>query len=146
MIYKVIDFLRHRARLRRWDPDLARGRRGEDLAHRYLRSRGFTVVARNYRPRSSRGEIDVIAWDGSVLVFVEVKSRASADFEAPDRAVDRDKQDHLVRTAQAYLARTGIPWTSVRFDIVSVVFDKPPALTHIEDAFAKNTFGTRGSL
>ena len=146
MIYELIDFLRHRARLRRWDPDLARGRRGEDLAHRYLRSRGFTVIARNYTPRSSRGEIDVIAWDGSALVFVEVKSRASADFETPDRAVDQDKQTHLIRTAEAYLARTGTPWTSVRFDIVSVVFGKPPTLTHIEDAFAKNTFRTRGPL
>jgi putative endonuclease len=146
MIYKLIDLLRHRGRLRRWDPDLAQGRRGEDLAHRYLRSRGFTVVARNYRPRSSRGEIDVIAWDGSVLVFVEVKSRANAEFEAPDRAVDQDKQTLLIRTAQAYLARTGTPWTSVRFDIVSVVFGKPPMLTHIEDAFAKNEFRAKGSL
>jgi putative endonuclease len=146
MIYQLIDLLRHRGRLRQWDPDLAQGRRGEDLAHRYLRSRGFTIVARNYRPRSSRGEIDVIAWDGAVLVFVEVKSRANAGFEAPDRAVDEDKQTHLIRAAQAFLARTGIPWSSVRFDIVSVVFGKPAVVTHIADAFAKNAFPSQGSL
>jgi putative endonuclease len=146
MIYKLIDLLRHRGRLRRWDPDLAQGRRGEDLAHRYLRSRGFTIVARNYRPRSSRGEIDVIAWDGSVLVFVEVKSRANTDFGTPDEAVDHDKQTHLIRAAQAYLARTGTRWTSVRFDIVSVVFGQPPLVTHITDAFAKNEFQPTGSL
>jgi putative endonuclease len=146
MIYKLMDLVRHRGRLRRWDPDLAQGRRGEDLAHRYLRSRGFTVVARNYTPRSSRGEIDIIAWDGSLLVFVEVKSRANTDFGTPDRAVDQDKQTQLIRTAQAYLARTGIPWTSVRFDIVSVVFGKPPAVTHIQDAFAKNAVRARGPL
>jgi len=103
-------------------------------------------VARNYRPRSSRGEIDVIAWDGSVLVFVEVKSRANTEFGTPDEAVDQDKQTHLIRAAQAYLARTGTRWTSVRFDIVSIVFGKPPLVTHIADAFAKDEFQSAGSL
>ena len=55
------------------------GRIGEDLAHRHLRRHGCTVVARNYRTRSGSGEIDVVAWEGEKLVFVEVKTRATAE-------------------------------------------------------------------
>ena len=51
------------------------GRAGEDLAHRWLRSHSFIVVARNWRPPQGGGEIDIVAWDGDVLVFVEVKTR-----------------------------------------------------------------------
>src|SRR5512140_2089746 len=101
-LLRFSDSMRHRARLRRWSPDLALGRRGEDMAHRFLRKQGFQVVARNYRARSGAGEIDLVAWEGSTLVFVEVKSRRTEEFGAPDRAVDRDKREALVRTAREY--------------------------------------------
>ena len=71
------------ARLRRhFHPDNI-GRWGEDLAHRYLRAHGCTVVARNYRPLSGAGEIDIVVWHGETLAFVEVKTRASDEFAAP---------------------------------------------------------------
>ena len=129
------DWLRHRARKRVWSPDLASGRRGEDLAHRFLQRRGLRVVARNYRARSGAGEIDLVAWDGDRLAFVEVKARRTDEFGAPDRAVDREKQLRLVRAAREYARRARIEWNQVRFDVVSVVFGDPPALTHIKDAF-----------
>ncbi len=135
MLLRLSDGLRHRARKRSWPPHLASGRRGEDLAHRFLQRRGLRVVARNYRARSGAGEIDLVAWDGDRLVFVEVKARRTEEFGAPDRAVDREKQLALVRTAREYARRARIEWDHVRFDVVNVVFSDPPALAHIKDAF-----------
>jgi putative endonuclease len=110
------------------------GRIGEDLAHRYLRRQGCTIVARNYRTRSGSGEIDVVAWQGETLVFVEVKTRSSEEFGAPDRAVDADKERHLRTAARDYARRAGVEWERTRFDIVSVVLN-PPRLEWIRGAF-----------
>src|ERR1043166_5288681 len=104
------------------------GRIGEDLAHRHLRRHGCTVVARNYRTRSGSGEIDVVAWEGEKLVFVEVKTRATAEFGAPESAVDREKRERVMRAARDYVRRTDVPWEKVRFDIVSVVLEPKPAI------------------
>jgi putative endonuclease len=135
LFYRLADMARHRARKRLWVPDQASGRRGEDLAHRLLRRQGLTVIARNYRPRSGSGEIDLIAWEGETLVFVEVKSRRSEEFGPPDRAVDHEKRASLIRSAHEYARRAGTPWDRVRFDIVNVVFFDPPSVTHLKDAF-----------
>jgi putative endonuclease len=121
----------------RWTHDLSRGRRGEDLAHRYLRANGYTIVARNFRTRTGSAEVDLIAWDGPDLVFVEVKSRANEDFGAPDRAVDPQKQKNLISVATEYIRRRGIAWDLVRFDIVSVIFLQRPTIKHIKDAFSR---------
>jgi len=94
------------------------------------------VVARNYRARSGGGEIDLVAWDGETLVFVEVKARSSEEFGAPGRAVDRDKRLTLVHAAREYARRANVEWRDVRFDIVSVVLGEAPALAHTRDAFA----------
>ena len=81
-LYRLADAARDRGRRKFWPPDQASGRRAEDLAHRFLRRRGMLIVARNYRPPSGAGEIDLIGWDGDRLAFVEVKSRASGEFGA----------------------------------------------------------------
>jgi len=111
------------------------GRIGEDLAHRYLRRRGCKVVARNYRPRSSAGEIDLVVRHGEVLVFVEVKTRSQTEFGPPDRAVDREKQEHLRRAARDYARRAETSWDQTRFDIVNVVLMEPPLIEWVRDAF-----------
>ncbi|MBZ5622564.1 MAG: YraN family protein [Acidobacteriia bacterium] len=108
---------------------------GEDLAHRYLRGHGCTVVARNYRTRSGSGEIDLVAWHGKTLVFVEVKTRASTEFGEPDRAVDAEKQANLERAARDYARRANIDREKTRFDIVSVVLGRPPRIEWIQGAF-----------
>lgn len=113
------------------------GRLGEDLAHRYLRRRGCTIVARNYRPLAGGGEIDLVAWQGDTLVFVEVKTRASAEYGTPDRAVDSEKERFLRHAARDYARRAGVDWSRVRFDIVSIVLEKPPQIDWIPDAFPK---------
>ena len=104
------------------------GRRAEDLAHRFLRRNGYTIVARNYRTPSGDGEADLIAWDKDALVIVEVKSRASEDFGPPERAIDEVKRLHLVRVARRYARQSETPWERVRFDSVTVVFENPPKI------------------
>jgi len=97
--------------------DAALGKKGEDLAHRYLQSAGFTVLSRNYRPGGGESEVDIVAKDGPLTVFIEVKSRASADFGSPDRAIGQDKQSRIVRAARRYAARAGIEPDPVRHDL-----------------------------
>jgi putative endonuclease len=135
LLYRLSDRLRHRARMRRAPIDMARGRHGEDLAHRFLRRQGYTIVARNFRPRNGAGEIDVVAWEGDYLVFVEVKARATDQFGTPDRAVDSEKQGHLERAAREYARRAEVEWEHVRFDIVSILLTEPPEVELLRDAF-----------
>ena len=111
------------------------GRLGEDLAHRYLRRRGCTVVARNYRALGGAGEIDLVAWEGDALVFVEVKTRASEEHGAPEAAVDAEKRIAIERTAREYARRSGVEWNRTRFDIVSVVLRRPVRIEWLRDAF-----------
>ena len=134
MIATLADWLRDVARRRRWNPSLALGRRGEDLAHRFLRRQGYTIVARNYRLAEGDGEADLIAWEGGTLVVVEVKSRGSAEYGPPDRAIGEEKRDHLRRVARAYARKTDTPWERVRCDLVTVVFDDPPRLELFRDS------------
>ena len=128
LIYRAADVLRRRS-LRG-----NHGRLGEDLAHRYLRGRGCTVVARNYRPPAGHGEIDLVVWHGEKLVFVEVKTRDSAEFGEPERAVDADKQLHLTRAARDYARRAGVEWQQARFDVVAVILS-PRRIEWLRDAF-----------
>jgi putative endonuclease len=128
MLGRIFDAIRHRGRSRRWTQGLAAGRRGEDLAHRFLQSQGYTIVARNYRLASGDAEADLIAWERDTLVVVEVKSRASTDFGPPERAYDADKQQHLLRAARQYARRRNVPMERVRFDLVTVVLTDPPEL------------------
>lgn len=132
LLYRLADRLRRRAR---GTSALAQGRYGEDLAHRYLQRHGCTVVARNFRPHGSGGEIDLVAWDGPALVFVEVKTRASGEYGTPDRAVDADKQWFVQRAAEEYARRVNVDWSCVRFDIIAITLESPPRLEWLQDAF-----------
>ena len=129
LLYRAADALRRRS----FASD--HGRLGEDLAHRYLRTHGCTIVARNYRPRSGGGEIDLVAWHGGKLIFVEVKTRASEEFGSPDRAVDAEKRASLQFAARDYACRANVAWQQTRFDIVSVVLQGHPCVVWMTDAF-----------
>jgi putative endonuclease len=134
-LYEIADVLRHNARARNLHPTQAMGRRGEDIAHRFLQRAGITIVARNYRTASGSGEIDLIGWEGESLVVIEVKSRQTDEYGSPDRAVGTEKKFALVRTAREFARHAEVPWERVRFDIVTVVFGTPPAVTHFRDVF-----------
>lgn len=137
----VVSLAEYLDRLRQWllsrnlAEDKALGARGEDLAHRFLQRRGYTVVARNYRPPNGHREVDLIARQGRTLVIVEVKTRQRQEFLPVERAVDKEKQHNLVRAAMSYSRRAHIPWDFVRFDIVTVVLEPKPVLRHTPDAF-----------
>ena len=135
LVYRLADAARHLYRTRHSTPEQAHGRRGEDLAHRFLRRQGLTIVARNFHQRSGRGELDIVAWDRQTLVFVEVKSRASAEFGSPERAVGTDKEKDLRRAAGEYLRRCGAAGERARFDLVNIVLSEPPEIEWIKDAF-----------
>lgn len=112
----------------REDPRHLLGRRGEDAAAEYLRRVGFEVVARNVR--MPIGELDLVALDGDVVVFVEVKARKRG---GALEAVDARKQARLSRLALAFLARAGWLEREARFDVVAV--DADGACTHVANAF-----------
>jgi putative endonuclease len=102
---------------------LAIGLRGEREALFHLRKLGYTVVARRWKDPKLRGDVDLIAWEGKWLCFIEVKTRAERGDIRAEVAVDRDKQEMLRKMARAYLRtfpeklRRDVP---VRFDVVSV--------------------------
>jgi putative endonuclease len=130
MLFRIADALRRKMQKN----DV--GRRGEDLAHRYLRKKKFMIVARNYRPVSGApGEIDLIARQGSRLIFVEVKTRSSDAVGFPERAVDGSKQRALIRAGREYARRANVPWIDVRFDVIAITGLQTPKIEHFEDAF-----------
>jgi putative endonuclease len=129
LLYRAADVLRRR----RYAGN--HGRIGEDLAHRFLRAGGCTVVARNYRTLSGSGEIDLVVWDGPKLAFVEVKTRGSGEFGTPESAVDTQKRGRVEHAARDYARRAEIPWGNTRFDIVSIVLERPPRIEWQRDAF-----------
>lgn len=91
-------------------------------------------MARNYRLSTGEAEADLIAWEGDTLVFVEVKTRETADFGPPERAIGEDKRQHLVKIARAYSRKSGAPWDKVRFDVIGIVMTEPPTIEHVRDA------------
>lgn len=125
-------------------PDSARhdsarplGQAGEAIAARYLEARGLRIVARNLRSRL--GELDLVARDGGVLVFVEVKTRRGPSGDPPQAAVGARKQTRLARLALGYLAREWLRDLACRFDVVAVTLDPdggPPRVEYFPGAFA----------
>ncbi len=109
-------------------------RRGEALAALFLRLKGYRIEARNWR--CQLGELDIIAWDGDTLVFIEVKTRTGRTAGSPEEAVTAGKQRRLALLAQAYLGqRRGEP-PPCRFDVIAVEGSAPwPRVRHLKTAF-----------
>ncbi len=111
------------------------GAKGEDLAVRHLKKKGFKVIERNYH--CPAGEIDLIARDKNTLVFVEIKARSSSEFGLPQEAVDRFKQRKMIEAARTYLSEhhltDDIP---ARFDVVAIhLMPAGEDIELIKDAF-----------
>ena len=110
------------------------GDQGEDLAAVALKKQGYKIVERNYV--TPLGEIDLIAKQKGVLVFIEVKTRKSGRFGAPAEAVHPAKQTKLRRLADYYLKQNRLGEVPVRFDVVSIVIEQVGhRLEVIQDAF-----------
>ena len=115
------------------------GRWGEKLAARFLRRQGYRIIRRNFL--SPAGEIDIVAREGDVLVFVEVKTRTGDDFGGPLAAVGHGKRRKVAQAARSYLARHRIPDAPCRFDVVGVTRvegRKEPEIELVRDAFSLN--------
>ena len=114
---------------------LRKGAQGESIATDYLERLGYRIEIRNYRCR--QGEIDIVAWDGAVLVFVEVRTRSGEDLGALLASVGRQKQHRITRVAMAYVQEHQLPNTELRFDVVAVTCppNRPPEVTHVPAAF-----------
>ncbi|NLZ91120.1 MAG: YraN family protein [Clostridiales bacterium] len=108
---------------------------GEDAAKRHLENLGYRIVQANYRDK--QGEADIVAYDGEVLVFAEVKTRKSTRYGTPGEAVNREKQRRLTRIALSYIARHKVPYRQVRFDVVEVIIkdSEVKQVRLIKDAF-----------
>lgn len=129
-LFRHLDAARNAGRRRSWLPAHALGRLGEDLAHRYLQQRGYVVVERNWTTLSTVGEVDLIAWDDGILVFVEVKSRASSEFGDPARAIDRVKRAAMKVASMWYCRLIKVPAWRCRYDLITVVLTDPPVIRH----------------
>jgi putative endonuclease len=98
------------------------GRRGEEDAYFHLRRLGYTIVARNFRSPRRHGEIDLVAWDGDDLCFIEVKTRTSHAVKPAEAAVDHAKQRELAAMAHEYQRQARIS-ASHRFEILSIYYE-----------------------
>jgi len=111
------------------------GEKGEEIAARYLVSRGYRILERRYRV--AEGEIDIIACQGKNLVFVEVKTRASLSCGTPQEAVTPSKQKKIRRVALHYLQGSGRVYDEIRFDVIGITIDDKGdyRIEHIREAF-----------
>lgn len=115
------------------------GVRGETFAYWYLRRHGYTIIARNYTAPGVKGEIDLVGYDGAVLAFVEVKTRAGdRSYGLPEDAVTPTKRRVLSRMARQFLAEWRLREAPYRFDVVAIEAapGRPPAVRLHKEAFA----------
>ena len=121
--------------LARLFPKRTLGQRGEAAAARYLKRHGYKIIARG--DLSKPGELDLVALDRGTVVFLEVKTRKSADVANPSEAVDHAKQRRLTRLAVTFLKRHGLLEHPARFDVIAVTWSerRRPKIEHLKNAF-----------
>jgi putative endonuclease len=112
------------------------GSRSERAAARYLRQQGYRILARNLN--STGGELDLVALEGTCVVFVEVRSTGTTDENRPATSVDLNKQRRLTELAVRFLQRRGLLGRPARFDVVTVSWPpdrREPVIAHYRNAF-----------
>lgn len=111
------------------DPRRKFGNKAEDLAARFLVSKGYKILKRQYRTRG--GEVDLIARDGEEIVFVEVKARNSIEFGYPEESVTRSKLQKIQRTAELFLSKSKFQNVSYRIEVVAIEYrsEEDPIIT-----------------
>jgi putative endonuclease len=120
----------------RWGGRPGTGRRAEELAAAELERLGFRIIARNWR--RPEGELDLVADDGGLCVFVEVRSRTGVEQGDPLESITPRKRARVIRAARLFLDSETVPATGYRFDVVGVTFfddGREPQLTHVPGAF-----------
>lgn len=139
LLVSALEALERRAARRRpaRAEHLETGARGERAAFFWLRRHGYIVVARRWKSSRARGDLDLIAWQGETLCFIEVKTRTTRAVAPAWLAVDRDKRRVLRRLARHYLRQLPHRDVAARFDVLSIYFEpgKPPEFELIPHAF-----------
>lgn len=113
-----------------------KGRAAEEAAASHLQQQGWRIIERNWSCRS--GELDIIAEQGKILLFVEVRSRSGISYGMPAESIDARKIQQVRRTAEVYLHRFGLSDRQIRFDAIAVMLGRNleiRSLEHIEEAF-----------
>ncbi|MBZ2173889.1 YraN family protein [Schnuerera sp. xch1] len=113
--------------------NIQKGAYGEGKATKYLISKGYKIIDRNYTTRI--GEIDIIAIKSKTLVFVEVKTRSNTNYGFPYEAVNRKKQNKILRSSLIYIKHKKLDNYQARYDIIEVYLHDEPNINHIENAF-----------
>lgn len=113
---------------------LETGKKGESLAVKHLKKKGYEILETNWRFR--RSEVDIIAKDGPILVFIEVKTRSYDYFGKPESFVSKRKKVLMMDAASAYMSKINHTW-EIRFDIIGILLPKKKEaeIKHFEDAF-----------
>lgn len=107
---------------------------GESLAIEYLTDKGYVILETNYRNRI--GEVDIIAYDKDVLVFVEVKTRLGSNYGYAFESVDSRKQKKIANTSLMYLQKSRMSDVQVRYDVIEVYPMEEEKVNHFENAFS----------
>ena len=108
---------------------------GEDIACAYLESKGWRILERNYFFEKS--EVDIVAYDDTAIVFVEVKYRTSAKYGRPEEYVTEVKVEHVFKAAEAWMYERKMDGSPMRFDVIGILQEnnQAPEIKHIQDAF-----------
>jgi putative endonuclease len=111
------------------------GKEGEEIAVQFLAKKGFKILEKNYH--YGHGEIDIIADDNGVLVFVEVKTRLNLEYGEPEYAINKKKIQQIKKMAELYLFDKEKEEADCRFDVVAIILENKvePKITHYENAF-----------
>jgi len=114
---------------------LSLGDRGEMIAAAYLAGKGYKIL--DQKARAPFGELDLVAQIKATLVFVEVKTRSSNKFGAPEESVDMHKQKKMTRLAEWYYQKNSLGKMKMRFDVIAILYEgvTEPQVRHIQDAF-----------
>jgi putative endonuclease len=110
------------------------GKAAEDAAAKFLKTKGYKIIERNYRNKF--GEIDIIAEQKKVICFIEIKARHTLDFGLPQEAVSGSKQRQISKVALGYLKSKRMLDRPARFDVLGILYkNNQPEISLITDAF-----------
>ena len=110
------------------------GKKGEEIAVKYLKNKGYHILETNWRFR--KAEIDIITKHNEVLIFIEVKTRSDNYFGRPESFVTDRKRELMADAASVYMEKINHDW-EIRFDVISILYHNPAhqSIDHFKDAF-----------
>ncbi|MCK7521161.1 MAG: YraN family protein [Ignavibacteriales bacterium] len=115
--------------------NVEKGKIGENMAAEFLQKKGFKILEKNWH-YSRYGEIDIIAVDKEILVFIEVKTRSSSNFGHPGEAINKNKMDKIRLIAGAYINQNqNARYKGYRFDAVCIILNPKPEITYYKDIY-----------